>query len=201
MTVIVGLVQNGKVYMGGDSAATAGYATDLSKTPKVIQKENILIGCCGSIRMKNLLQYSFMPPKVMVNEDPMDYMINRFIKETRKVFKEGGYLETKDGADKGGFFLVGFNGRLFAIESDFNVFESQREYIATGCGYAVANGALYATRNVEMKPEDRVRLALEAACEHDAACAGTLTILKEPEFIPANANVKPVTQPWWKRSQ
>ena len=57
MTCIVGLEHDGKVYMGGDSAAVGGMDVYPSRIPKVFQAGRYLIGYTTSFRMGQLLQY------------------------------------------------------------------------------------------------------------------------------------------------
>jgi len=63
MTCIVGLVENGKVYIGGDSAGVAGLDITTRKDEKVFQKENMIFGFTSSFRMGQILRYSFKNPR------------------------------------------------------------------------------------------------------------------------------------------
>jgi hypothetical protein len=84
----------------------------------------------------------------------------------RTCFREGGFARKKDEQEEGGHFLVGVRGRLFEIESDYQVGESLDGYAAIGSGDDVALGALFATHHLGMSPEQRLTLALEAAQHH-----------------------------------
>ena len=63
MTCIVGVVDNGKVYMGGDSAGVGGLCIETRKQPKVFRNGDFLIGYTDSFRMGQLLQYKMSPPR------------------------------------------------------------------------------------------------------------------------------------------
>jgi hypothetical protein len=55
MTCIVGIVENGKVYMGGDAAGVNGYSVRVRKDPKLFKVGEFLFGYTSSFRMGQLL--------------------------------------------------------------------------------------------------------------------------------------------------
>ncbi len=65
MTCIVGLVHEGVVYMGGDSAATSSAYLNqtILATEKVFRNGEFLIGAAGSERASLLLRHSLSPPR------------------------------------------------------------------------------------------------------------------------------------------
>ena len=79
----------------------------------------------------------------------------------RECLRDGGFIKTSDGVEEGGQFLLGYRGRLFEVDSDFQVGESVDGTAAVGCGAEVALGSLYTSRG--MAPEDRILNALLAA--------------------------------------
>lgn len=88
------------------------------------------------------------------------------------VFLDNGFGKP----DVGGTFLVGYNGKLYAIQNDFQVGIPAIEYDAVGCGANFALGALHATKN--KRPEDRVMMALEAAATFSAGVAPPFKVIK-----------------------
>jgi ATP-dependent protease HslVU (ClpYQ) peptidase subunit len=80
--------------------------------------------------------------------------------------KKGGFAKKESEVETGGVFLVGYAGRLFKIEGDYQVAETSDGYFACGCGESYALGALYATK--KLKPRDRIRIALQAAESHSS---------------------------------
>lgn len=163
MTCIVGIVQDNKIYMGGDSAGVSDLDITIRRDPKVFRVGEFLLGFTSSFRMGQILMHDFDPPKIKENADPFRYMIKKFIPAVREAFKDGGYLEKNNEADQGGTFLVGIRGRLFVIEDDFQVGESHDGYLSVGCGSKYALGSLYETRH--QPPMERIEKALNAA-EH-----------------------------------
>src|SRR3546814_10742010 len=75
MTCIVGLVDDGKVYLGGDSAGVAGWSLTVRKDPKVFRVGDCIIGFTSSFRMGPLLAHSFQPPKWHDDYDVYEYMV------------------------------------------------------------------------------------------------------------------------------
>ena len=62
--------------------------------------------------------------------------------------------------------MVGYKGRLFKIDSDFQVAEAKQKYNATGCGQGFALGSLFSTKNMEIAPKERLKIALKAAVDN-----------------------------------
>ena len=178
MTCIIGLVDKGNVYMGGDSAGIAGLSISIRSDEKVFINGPFLIGFTTSFRMGQLLHYKFDPPKQTVNQDDMKYMVTDFIDAVRRCFADNGFGSMSDKSDNsGGNFLVGYKGKLYNIGSDFQVGIPKCGYDAIGCGFDIALGAMYAT--VGKKPEDRITLALNAATQFSAGVAPLFKILKQ----------------------
>ena len=174
MTCIVGLVSDGKVYIGGDSAGVAGWQLTIRKDVKVFRNGDFLIGGTSSFRMLQLLHYAFTPPAYEPGTDLEKYMAVDFVNALRQCFKDGGYAEKKNEQEEGGIFLVGFQGRLFYIGSDYQVGEPLCGYEAVGCGAEVAIGSLYATP--ALSPRKRIEGALKAAEAHNAGVRSPFVI-------------------------
>lgn len=156
MTCIAGVVHEGRVWIGGDSAGVAGWSLRVRADRKVFRNGPYLFGFSGSFRMGNLLRYAFTPPEPP-DWDVYKFMSTGFMDAVRKCLKEGGFAEVNNGVERGGFFLVGY-----------------REHLFTVCGDDIAVGSLYATRS--LPPAERLRIALEAAERHSAGVRGPFHI-------------------------
>jgi hypothetical protein len=161
MTCIAGLVDNGVVYIGGDSAGVGGSLLSVRTDQKVFQNGEFIFGFTTSFRMGQLLRYSLNPPKNYENIDINKFMVTKFIESIRKCLKEGGYACKNNEIESGGTFLVGYKGRLFKIDSDYQVGEELIGFDACGCGEDIALGSLYSTQG--QPPKERILKALEAA--------------------------------------
>jgi ATP-dependent protease HslVU (ClpYQ) peptidase subunit len=176
MTCIVGIIEKNKVYMGADSAGVGGYDIIIRKDKKIFKIGDFLIGCTGSFRMIQLIQYSFKPPKVPRNKDIYEYMCTQFINSLRQIFKKGGFMEITNSKESGGTFLVAYKNRLFTIYSDFQVSEALESYASLGCGYSFALGALDALDS-KMNVKDKINKSLEVAVYRSAGVRPPFIIL------------------------
>jgi ATP-dependent protease HslVU (ClpYQ) peptidase subunit len=167
MTCIVGVAENGIVYIGGDSAAADENGTTMiRKDTKVFQRGQYVIGFTSSFRFGQLLRYEAdLPPLPDGEHDAFTHMVTKFMPAVQTAIEEGGYAsKDKEGRLQGGIALVGLRGRLFYIDSDMHVGEPLGDYHAIGSGEQVALGSLFSTGG---KPAaERVDIALRAAAEH-----------------------------------
>jgi ATP-dependent protease HslVU (ClpYQ) peptidase subunit len=161
MTCIVGLIDGNRVWLGGDSAGVAGLDITVRADPKVFPNGPFLIGFTSSFRMGQLLAYRLKTPARPPEMDIFRFMVMDFVDEVRNCLKDGGYAQRTNDVESGGSFLVGYHGRLFSIQSDYQVCEAIRGYHAIGCGADYALGSLAST--VGQPAEQRVRKALECA--------------------------------------
>ena len=121
MTCIVGLVHEGVVYIGGDSAGVGGMSLTVRADEKVFQNGDFLMGFTTSFRMGQLLRYSLKPPRTHPDDDIHQYMVVDFVNAVRGCLKAGGYASKEHEVESGGTFLVGYAGHLFTVDSDYQV--------------------------------------------------------------------------------
>lgn len=181
LTCIVGLVDEGTVYIGGDSAGVAGMELKVRADQKVFANGPIVMGFTDSFRMGQLLRYAFQCPPQLPSKAIEEYMVMDFVDAVRECLKEGGFAKEESGQESGGTFLVGYRGRLFEVSGDYQVGEALDGFSAVGSGAQVALGALYATRGRE--PEERLLTALEAAERYNAGVRGPFVIEHLPRSI------------------
>jgi ATP-dependent protease HslVU (ClpYQ) peptidase subunit len=163
MTCVVAIKKDGVVYMGADSAGSAGFNIRTRVDPKIHIVGPYILGFTSSFRMGQLLGHAFEPP-VRDSATPVDkFMSTIFIDAIRKCLKDGGWASKSNETEAGGNFLVGYEGRIFNIFSDYQVGETALDYEAIGCGEEFAMGALFACKVKD--PEAKIKVALEAA-EH-----------------------------------
>lgn len=170
MTCIVGLVQRGTVYVGGDSASVQGWTSRVTRLPKVFRRGPFLIGYTTSFRMGQLLQYGLEVRVQREDEDPMKYMVSEVAERVRVLLKERGVAKVESNTESGGQFLVGYRGRLFSFQQDFQVNEMADGYDAVGSGAEYALGAIRAMER--SPPQARLKRALEISAHFNMGVSG-----------------------------
>lgn len=175
MTCIVGLVADGNVYIGGDSAGVGGWDLTIRADSKVFERDGYVFGFTSSFRMGQLLRYDLTLPELpAADADLFGFMVRHFIGAVRTGMKDGGYAKVENGREEGGAFLVGCRGRLFAIDDDFQVGEAICGFDAVGSGAATARGAM--TALADLPPHKRIGRALEIAEQWNAGVRGPFRI-------------------------
>jgi len=109
--------------------------------------------------------------------------VTEFVDAVRGCLKDGGWAQRSNDVETGGSFLVAHEGRLFSIQSDYQVGEAVRGYHAIGCGADYALGSLASTEH--LPPEERVRKALECAELFNGGVRAPFTI----QCLPARAHL------------
>ena len=175
MTCIVGLVHEGTVYIGGDSAGVEGLSLTIRADEKVFINGDFIMGFTSSFRMGQLLRYSLKPPMYHPDVDLVNYMVTDFVNAVRECLKVGGYAKKDKEEETAGTFLVGFKGKLFKIEDDYQVGIPVLSFDACGCGAEIALGAMYA--NSHLSSVERINQALEAAEQFSAGVRRPFVIL------------------------
>lgn len=177
MTAIAGIIDDGKVYIGGDSAGVGGYSISTRSDPKVFVSGEFAFGYTTSFRMGQLIEHEFSAPKPFEGEVGIEYMVKRFIPSIKECFKKGGYQQTENGQDSGGTFLVGWRGSLYCVFDDYQVSRTIDGIQAIGCGKDLILGSLHTSECFEIDPEERIDMALDAACEFSAGVIGPYEIV------------------------
>lgn len=181
MTCIVGLVEDKRVYIGGDSCSADDSHSRITGLHKVFMGGNhqFVIGYTSSFRMGQILQHHInymgmiedatnkarqMGSVLKIDER---FMVTVFVEEIRKKFEEFGFSKIKENEHTGGTFLVGVAGNLYQIDSDYQVNHYKDGFTAVGHGYQFALGSLYETFNSGLLPRVRITKALAASAYFD----------------------------------
>lgn len=166
MTVIAGLVDNGKVYLGADRGMSDKHFIASSLTPKLRKVGPLAIGYSAS-RGTGQLTHFVNYPDVRTGIELEAWLRLDFCEAIQKaadMFKID--INT---AENGADILVGVEGRLFEIGTeDWSV--TEYDYIATGSGYPYALGSLFTTNNLDIPPRKRIITAVKAAIKHSPTC-------------------------------
>jgi len=187
MTCIVALSHEGKVYLGGDAAASDDKSGLIFQRtdPKVFKVGQYGIGFIDSFRMGQILQYGWTPPKYTPtrgNKNLDKFMRTRFVDSIKDAFKQNGYGNFGSGTEEGdigGVFIISVSGtgRIFSMDSDFHIAEADVPYMSEGAGAELALGSLFTSSSLRI-PKKRVRTALEAATKFNMSVRPPYTIIE-----------------------
>lgn len=180
MTCIVGLVDNGVVFMGGDSAASSGLTVETREDPKVFVNGPMIFGFTSSFRMGQLLQYALQAPERSAKKTDLAYLVTDFVDAVRELYRSKGFMGKDAEREAGGTFLLGYRGALYEVSDDFQVGRPALPYTSVGCGCHLALGAMHATADHGLGPEARIRRALAAAAEFSAGVRAPFHVLRLP---------------------
>jgi hypothetical protein len=172
MTVIAGLVDGGKVYLGADRGMSDKHFIATSLTPKLRKVGPLAIGYSASRGTGQLTHFVNYPePNIANLEAWLRIEFCEAIQKASDMFKID--INTEDnGAD----ILVGIGGRLFEIGTeDWSV--SEYEYIATGSGYSYALGSLHTTSSLDIPPRKRITMAVGASIKHSPSCSSPIDVV------------------------
>jgi ATP-dependent protease HslVU (ClpYQ) peptidase subunit len=173
MTCIVGLVENGKVYIGGDSLITQKSYSQSIKKQKVFIKDNILFGCSGIAKSVQHFRFKFKIPDQKSTENDLKYLCFTFIEELSKSFCGAGI-----NPDDYPCILVGFNGHLYKIGEDLVVTESCDNFNSCGCGSTLAVAAMKALNDhTKLTPKLKIQETLKVAAHFNKSVQKPFDIL------------------------
>ena len=180
MTCVVGVVENGVVWMGADSFSGNGYFCSKSSLPKVFLRDGILLGTAGDWRGSALLQNMEVP--ACPDDMPVElYLAGLFVGAMREHFRAHGFLQEVNSQQQTEDMqiLIGFRGRLFALWQQFQVTESLEGYEAIGAGMYVAAGALYAAQQMKLPVAEQLEMSLMAARAHHPVVRPPFVMMNE----------------------
>lgn len=180
MTCIVAITHDNNVYLGADSAAVSGTDLRIRKDNKICynKNKNYVIGFTSSYRMGQIIQNNFDPPMRDKNKNLYSYVYGPFLENLRKCLKEHGYTRISENKEEMGECILGIEGTLFHIYSDFSIGELDQNYDACGCGENYALGSLYETeKSMISNPTERILSALKAAKKFSSAVREPFEIL------------------------
>ena len=185
MTCIVAIEQEGTIYLGGDSAASepATLALRILHEPKVFRNGEMIMGCCSSLRIQQLMQHSLVLPARTEYQDDLEYLVTDFIDAVRAVQRDKGVQKKENEFEEhDAQFLLGYRGNIYYVEDDYQVYRTNEPWAAVGSGSDLALGALYALKGSKCTPEEKIQIALEAAESYNAGVRRPFYVLKlEPE--------------------
>lgn len=177
MTCIIGFTTGNEVYIGGDSAGTQDTDIRIRADEKVFKRDGMVFGFTSSYRMGQILRYSFQVPDHDPRKSDFEYLCTDFIDALMKCYKEKNFARLEDNVMEGGVFLLGYNGKLYQVEADFQVGEVVDSFDAVGCGSEYALGVLKATFDENISAEEYIENALYISAYFSGAVCEPFTVV------------------------
>lgn len=190
MTCIAGVEHEGKVWIGGDRAWSNGETLAVSADSKLFRLGPMLLGERGSGRLGQIAQHCLELHGPAAGHPKMHWLVRWFVPRLRRALKEHGALVVLESADTemksladfpetgtegmAGEFLIGLDGKLYAIYQDFAVFRTACGCNAVGSGAREAIAVLAATE--DLPPAQRVMKALQASTKHTPHVCGPFDV-------------------------
>ena len=148
MTTIIGVEYANRCVVLGDSRVVGD--SKIYSHPdmvKVVTNGNYLVGVAGDVRALQVVLHTWKPPAFLAKDrtNIFQFMVNKVAPSLKQLLTDAGLLDSKSpDKDFEINIIVGLNGSLFEIDSDFAVSRSDSGYYGIGTGGDYALGALYA---------------------------------------------------------
>jgi len=169
MTVIVGISDKDRVYIGGDRGVSDNDVILSMSRPKITKKDGWVFGYAGSLGTGQLIEFISLP-KVAKGEDPYILLKTDIVEQLKTAYDNYG----RDIEDNGTDWIIGYKNRLFEVSSgDWGVLEISFSAIGTGSAFAL--GSLHASKNWR-DTKKRVTKSIEASIQYSPSCAGPIDI-------------------------
>ena len=176
MTALVGLVEDGQVWMGCDSAAIDERGSiSIREGPAKIhghKNDKYLIGVAGSSRVNQVIRHihpkhdeqlpDYTLPSVSEVKGWQEWvMIECVVPFIRQALDNN--LNPDERKEANWTALVAFEHALYKVYDDLSVERSIRNFNAAGSGENAALGSLFSSAVWTANPKKRVELSLRAA--------------------------------------
>ncbi len=174
MSVIVGIIHEGVVYLGSDSQYTKGGTKKSNNHPNNRKiwhpdgRDQLLIGSAGLLKGINAIKsINGLIDQATLSQESLNYnyVVKNVARRIMDTMEEIKLIESKDYNPKMlNEFLFAYKNELFMIGSDGSVLQID-DFSAIGSGSVEAIGSLLSTVNDD--PKTRIIKAIEAAIQND----------------------------------
>lgn len=150
MTTIVGVQYEDSCVIASDSrVAEGGKVYTHPEMVKAVERGSYIIGGAGDYRALQVVLHGWSPPLVSAKAKTnlYEFVINKVAPSLKTTLQEAGidFGKSTDGDDKFELqLIIGINGVLFEIDSDFAVAMNDNNFYGIGSGGDFALGALHA---------------------------------------------------------
>lgn len=171
MTAILGIEDQGKLYLIGDSY-TGDSSQDykaLCLSPKVYKISEFIVGLCGSPRHELLLEEILVKETKKKSFTPsLEWLKYKLPKLLRNSCVEAGMYIVENGEKTMGTsgFIIGFQKTFYYLDSDFSLWATKTGIVGIGVASQYALGALsILEKDKTLTVEEKLTKALDATTE------------------------------------
>lgn len=178
MTVVAGFVHEGRVWMASDSLGVNGWDQTFDAGPKVVRKVigegECLIGVSGDGVLLSLLRHDLELPTPAMTGDLDEWAFRVACAITDLCRESKPDVMHESGKAIAASMLLGAGGRLWMVAT--NQAWPVDRWAAIGSGDEYAMGVLAAVDEIDpgLGPQERLWLAVKAACRFDLHCGGDM---------------------------
>lgn len=179
MTVIAATFDKNKnILVGADRQSTSGSSYKELSSPKIIKKNNFIIGITGGHLLNNVIKYNFNIPEHNKKISDDIYINTVFIKELRESLIKNNVSKVENNKENiESSLLIAYNNKIYIISSDFCVIEYNDGYCSIGSGSYHAMGALYIYKKLKKYVDKQgIIYAIKAAIKNDIYCSGKIDV-------------------------
>lgn len=185
MTCIIGIKENGKVWLGSDKLCSSGNGFKfLSKDLKQEyiywnDKKEFLIGLAGNPRIANLLFCNNKISGKPLTDDPLKNIVNYLIPELQNILKNNEcYMKYDDGSQKtDSWLIIGYKGGFFIVDPQFFVYEPIDNFCSIGSGSKIALGCLEILDELDYTPEQKIETTMKIVSKYITSVSEEFDIL------------------------
>lgn len=172
--------KDGVGHIACDSVGSSYHTKNVYTTPKIFTVGDMLVGFTSSYRMGQILQYQLTLPAATVGQDLDGWLHVGFVDAVRQVLKENGYLHVENNAETSGTFLIVVAGRIFTVQEDMSLLESQDCFEACGSGEDYARATMHCLVGYGVEdPALILTEAIETATKYVPSVGGEIHMLSE----------------------
>lgn len=183
MTCIAGYVSEGRATLIADVSASTDRLSIACMPHKIHRDGPALIGVSGGLRFTQLLRHRCAGILTLEPDGPVPSLL-RWIGAIRPILREAGTLRVKEGVEEftDSRMLVALDGRLFEIDSEWQIVEPAMPFWAIGSGQPYALAVLEVLYRTEspLSPMQRLHQAMLTAATFDPYVRAPFDFLTDP---------------------
>lgn len=184
MTVVIGAVSNGHVWLAGDSYCGDEEISELCVEPKVLRVSSTVgLGLCGDVRAEMLITRAVKDILGSKKRITDEWLKTSFSVLLHKRMRDSGVLQENKGIHRleDSQYVLAHAGKLYYLDSTLALWTPTTAYVAIGAGRSIAMGALayaHESGDLDADPEATISRVLDCVMRHSHYVRSPYTLLK-----------------------